>query len=393
MANEQQRYFVKAKRNHEAAQEKILKELNGRGVFEHGGFVCWNNPLTDDAEPEAFRPQSLANEFNIIYDKAIGEFRLTKDDDSKKQQERKRRYQDNVIAQRRKNHACVDPSTDKTIWLNITGCADREQPWLKNMTDNPQMLARMVMLACYIHYEDHYIMRQRMHGRVWMVRKEMVALLRLNVKTFGEFWAYCAEHGHIVGDDENGYQLYLPVRYGRIQEYDAKGHVVHRQSKLMQRLYTGAYDKLYHDGGYVCEATEDDSCSFRKLSPRDHYLIGRIMQLAPYIHSTTNILCRNPLCSEDNIEPLSTADIAKLTGIDASHSSRDVDKLCRVTFPVGSSGEETQQYVLLHDVDEDKRPYYIVNPGLIFSAKPEDKDKIRKRHAWVATNKNTGEAY
>ena len=75
------------------------------------------------------------------------------------------------------------------------------------------------------------------------------------------------------------------------------------------------------------------------------------------------------------------------------HQSRDVEKLCRVTFPVGSSGEETQQYVLLHIVDIHGNSRYVMNPRLIFNGRAECKDKICKRYSFIADNRESGEVY
>lgn len=393
MGNAQQMHYVENKRQFELAQNKILNRLNEQGYFEHNGLTCWNNPFNDDTEPEAFRPQWLEEEYHIIFNKEAGEYCVIGDDE-KMQRERKREYQGKRIAQYLANRACADHSGEKTVWLDVTGCVKRGYPWVRKLADDPQMLARLTMLSCHLHYNKRKLMKLRTYGHESMRRRDARSLLGLNNKTFQDFWTDVIMARRITGNEEDGYKLFLPVRYGEIQGRDDKGHVVEHKSKHLQRLYTEAYDRLYHFGGVVCEPSEENPDGFRRLTSRDHYLVGRLLQLVPYVHKNLNCLCRNPLCEEEcNVEDLTEADTAKLLGIDAKHQSRDVEKLCRVTFPVGSSGEETQQYVLLHIVDTHGNSRYVMNPRLIFSGRAECKDKICKRYSFIADNRESGEVY
>ena len=393
MGNAQQMHYVENKRQFELAQNKILNRLNEQGYFEHNGLTCWNNPLSDDTEPEAFRPQWLEEEYNIIFNKETGEYCVIGDDE-KMQRERKREYQGKRIAQYLANRACADHSGEKTVWLDVTGCVKRGHQWVRKLADDPQTLARLVMLSCHLYYNKRKLMKLRTYGHESMRLRDARSLLALNNKTFQDFWTDVIMARRITGNEEDGYELFLPVRYGEIQTRDDKGHVVEHKSKHLQRLYTEAYDRLYHFGGVVCEPSEENPDGFRRLTPRDHYLVGRLLQLAPYVHKNLNCLCRNPLCEEEgNVEDLTEADTAKLLGIDAKHQHRDVEKLCRVTFPVGPLGEEMQQYVLLHIVDTHGNSRYIMNPRLIFNGRAECKDKICKRYSFVADNRESGEVY
>ena len=81
MGNAQQMHYVENKRQFELARNKILNRLNEQGYFEHNGLTCWNNPLNDDTEPEAFRPQWLEEEYHIIFNKEAGEYCVIGDDD------------------------------------------------------------------------------------------------------------------------------------------------------------------------------------------------------------------------------------------------------------------------------------------------------------------------
>ena len=96
MGNAQQMHYVENKRQFELAQNKILNRLNEQGYFEHNGLTCWNNPLNDDTEPEAFRPQWLEEEYHIIFNKKAGEYCVIGDD------EKMQREQEEKIASERK---------------------------------------------------------------------------------------------------------------------------------------------------------------------------------------------------------------------------------------------------------------------------------------------------
>ena len=96
MGNAQQMHYVENKRQFELAQNKILNRLNEQGYFEHNGLTCWNNPLNDDTEPEAFRPQWLEEEYHIIFNKKAGEYCVIGDDE-KMQRERKRDTRGNAL--------------------------------------------------------------------------------------------------------------------------------------------------------------------------------------------------------------------------------------------------------------------------------------------------------
>ena len=188
MGNAQQMHYVENKRQFELAQNKILNRLNEQGYFEHNGLACWNNPLNDDTEPEAFRPQWLEEEYHIIFNKKAGEYCVIGDDE-KMQRERKREYQGKRIAQYLANRACADHSGEKTVWLDVTGCVKRGHPWVRKLADDPQMLARLTMLSCHLHYNKHKLMKLRTYGHESMRRRDARSLLALNNKTFQDFWS------------------------------------------------------------------------------------------------------------------------------------------------------------------------------------------------------------
>ena len=83
--------------------------------------------------------------------------------------------------------------------------------------------------------------------------------------------------------------------------------------------------------------------------------------------------------------------MARLIGSDAAHSSRDVDRLCRITFPVGEEKKELQQYVLARVTAANGKTQYVVNPRLLCHANGDEQDKIRKQISFFAIDHATGE--
>lgn len=51
----------------------------------------------------------------------------------------------------------------------------RKEPWIKAFVDAPQMLARLTLLACHLHYNERHLMnlmKQRVNGKNKMTRKD-----------------------------------------------------------------------------------------------------------------------------------------------------------------------------------------------------------------------------
>lgn len=229
-----------------------------------------------------------------------------------------------------------------------------------------------------------------------MTRRKIAKLLGLNTKTFAEFWEYTTAHKYIEGNDTDGYELHLPVKFGHIQENDSNGKVIGHQSRQVRKMYTGSFCNLYHKGKVICEPTKTYPDGLRPLTPRDHFRIGKILQLVPYIHigqkTSTNRLCRNPK-SVDNIEDLTEADIARIVGIDARHRKRDIAELCKVVFPIpiGETGEELGelQYVLLRTVNVEGHITYIMNPRLFYFGNIDDRLKVQSKYSFTFSNEKS----
>lgn len=97
---------------------------------------------------------------------------------------------------------------------------------------------------------------------------------------------------------------------------------------------------------------------YRQLSSREHSKLAYLIRLIPHLHSSSNIICKDPLADDEScIVPLSAKGICGVVGYNPNQSARfmkDLQELCL------SNG----QPAIWHDAD---RNAFIIHPALFYS--------------------------
>lgn len=362
-------------------QNKALNALNKRRPYDYNGHLCWSDPSIPGA-PQPFSPRNILLTYNIALDEKTGKYVVVTDDE-KQRMTREREQQDAAIARREANNACK--SGDATVWVDVTGKARYNTVMAKDLKDHPQTLARLMLLACYTKYNDHILVNGR-GCSTQMTQKTMRKILGLNAKVFGDFFSEATEKGYIRGSDDNGYELYLPTWYGQLKKAPNA-----YKSRIMQQLHTDQYMRLYNMGGKV-ERDENGKIVWNRLTAKDHRYVGKILQLIPYVHLDTNRLCYDPICGEDNIDDITTAQLGKIIGSDLKHRKRDIEKICSITVPVADDqGRISQQYLLLCVVaggGSARRTYYVLNPAVLYHGEPDQRKAVAVMHPFFCADSN-----
>lgn len=191
----------------------------------------------------------------------------------------------------------------------------KENTKLFNTLDNAN-ISRLLYLATYIDYNDRQENLLIKYGQgnkpTPMTRKDIQEVLLLKDTAFKSF----------LKNTKDNNLLY---------EVDGKFYIDSTYFNRGNANYD-TYTRVFVD------TTRD---LYRGTSPKQHKLLGQALQLIPYLHFDSNVLCKNPKEQDyTKREKLTLEDIANILGVRSEKSALSKLKKALESLKVNINGQE-----------------------------------------------------
>jgi len=197
-------------------------------------------------------------------------------------------------------------------------------------------ITRIMFIATYLNY-DGYLSHDNKKANI-INKKNMNELLKLSTKEFYRFYNEMIEQKIFIEQDDS---IYL-------------------NKKIFKK---GEINNLSTDYTRIC--VKGVRTLYEQVKPKQHKILAYIFKLLPYINYQYNIVCKNPLESEQElIKPFTFTEICELFGIDKSHSNRFKNDLLKF----GINKNPLIGLVTINNFKLNKLMEYIfINPNVYYS--------------------------
>lgn len=204
---------------------------------------------------------------------------------------------------------------------------------------------RFLYISTYADYDGLIFRYGQYYKKIPVTLNELKRMLRCNPKTGTKIVNQLQELGLIL--EKNGC-FYIN------DKYSIRGSLKITEKQEVTRVFINGVRQLY---------TRSDA--------KEHKKIGRIIALLEFMHTDTNILCRNPLESDwDEIQPLTMNDVCEILGYERRSTN--------VVQPMLLS-PRIYDLSILGIFWDGKKKVIVVNPYLFYSG--SDPQAIR----WVVS--------
>lgn len=204
-------------------------------------------------------------------------------------------------------------------------------------------ISRIIYLATYLDYnnrnEGQLVIKKHNNKIVPMDRITVKSVLKLNDSTFKRFLKDMKENNLLYETDK---KFFINT------EYFNKGNI----------------NGLPKDSSYcrLFISTIQDLYDISKTSK--HKVLANVFQLIPYIHYSSNIICHNPNCNEDEICSMSLEEIGKLLNISDDKGNLSKFKRELESFIINIDGRDCRIFKHVRLTDGN---FFVVNPYVIYS--------------------------
>lgn len=213
---------------------------------------------------------------------------------------------------------------------------DSREEYYPDVTDS--MLAKIVYLITYMDYRTNILMVQdsSANPKRPMTKKDVQKVIRLHRCKFSRFWNEMLATGIIV--EETDGKL-------RVCENFYKGKLANKNATAM-KVFTHAVRYMYEN-----------------VDVRSHRYIAYLFRLIPYISLRYNIVCKNPLeTNEGAIEWMTVKEICQTLKINETQAARFMNNLFSLEF-VDRQGDKNSVVMFLKNSKNDEvRNFIIINP-------------------------------
>ena len=217
--------------------------------------------------------------------------------------------------------------------------------FLQSIQNDYASAFRFLYISTYADYNGMLCKRDRKNKSTAMTKDELCSFFRCNERVNRRILAQLQESGLIL--EKNGC-FYIN------DKYSIRGSLKITEKQEVTRVFINGVRQLY---------TRSDA--------KEHKKIGRIIALLEFMHTDTNILCRNPLESDwDEIQPLTMNDVCEILGYER--------RATNVVQPMLLS-PRIYDLSILGIFWDGKKKVIVVNPYLFYSG--SDPQAIR----WVVS--------
>lgn len=210
------------------------------------------------------------------------------------------------------------------------------EEYYPNVSDS--MLAKIVYLITYMDYGTNILMVRdsSTEPKRPMTKKDVQKVIRLHRCKFSRFWNEMLATG-IIAEEADG-RL-------RVCKNFCKGKLTNKNAAAM-KVFTHAVKYMYEN-----------------VDVRSHRYIAYLFRLIPYISLRYNIVCKNPLeTNESAIEWMTVKEICQVLKIDESQAARFMNNLFSLEF-VDRQGDKNSVVMFLKNTKNDEvRNFIIINP-------------------------------
>lgn len=210
------------------------------------------------------------------------------------------------------------------------------EEYYPTVTDS--MLAKIVYLITYMDYGTNILMVRdsATEPKRPMTKKDMQKVIRLHRCKFSRFWDEMLATGIITEEDDGKL---------RVCKNFCKGKLTNKNAAAM-KVFTHAVKYMYEN-----------------VDVRSHRYIAYLFRLIPYISLRYNIVCKNPLeTNESAIEWMTVKEICQVLKIDESQAARFMNNLFSLEF-VDRQGDKNSVVMFLKNTKNDEvRNFIIINP-------------------------------
>lgn len=210
------------------------------------------------------------------------------------------------------------------------------EEYYPNVTDS--MLAKIIYLITYMDYRTNILMVRdsSTEPKRPMTKKDVQKVIRLHRCKFSRFWNEMLATG-IIEEESDG-RL-------RVCKSFCKGKLTNKNATAM-KVFTHAVKYMYEN-----------------VDVRSHRYIAYLFRLIPYISLRYNIVCKNPLeTNESAIEWMTVKEICQVLKIDESQAARFMNNLFSLEF-VDRQGDKNSVVMFLKNTKNDEvRNFIIINP-------------------------------
>lgn len=181
-------------------------------------------------------------------------------------------------------------------------------------------LSRLIYLSTYIDYNDReenlLVKYGQGNKRTPMTRKDLQEILLLKDTAFKSFLKITKEN-NLLYEVEG--KFYLDSTY-------------FNRGSVMYNTYTRVF----------IDTTRD---LYKRTAIKQHKVLGQALQLIPYLHFDSNVLCRNPKEQDfTKREKLTLEDIANILGMSTDKGNLSKLKKSLESFKVTVDGQELQLF-------------------------------------------------
>ena len=203
------------------------------------------------------------------------------------------------------------------------------------------MLAKIIYLLTYLDYDKNILVVRDSVTEPYrpMLRDDVRKVIRLHRSKFDNFWKKLMATGIISENEDGSLSVSSHFFRGKLSKGDKQG--------------TAAMKIFTHAVRYLYENTE----------VRSHRYLAYLYRLIPYISLKYNILCFNPLETQDtNIRKMTAKDLCELLGMDESNQKRLIDTLFKLSFVDKKGDKRSVITVVTNYRNDERRNFILINP-------------------------------
>lgn len=220
-------------------------------------------------------------------------------------------------------------------WLTF----EPDKPFYPDVSE--ELLAKIIYLLTYVSYDTQTLTIQEgvRHTKRNMTKSDVRELIKLSDKRFAEFWKSMLGTGIIVEEDDGSLKVCDSFFKGKL-------HLNKKENVAAMKIFS-------HSVRYLYENTDI----------RSHRYLAYLFRVVPYINLRYNVLCNNPLETDQRkVAPITARELCKLIGLDESNQTRLTNNLLKLSF-VDKQGDKRSVVRIITDYKNDERRNFItINP-------------------------------
>lgn len=210
------------------------------------------------------------------------------------------------------------------------------------------IIARLIYLGTYIDYNNrqaNLLVKHSKNNKVEpLTKKDIEKLMGLSKQPFYQFLNITKENGLLF-------------------EFEGKFYISDK--------YFTRGKSYFKDKEYTRIFIDTTRFIYENSSTRQHKQLSYVFQLIPFLHYSTNVLCKNPDEKDLNkVIKLSLKDICQLLGIGTSSSQMERIEKSLLRFKIIVNGETYHLFkrVILKG-EYNTKDYFVINPMVVRKGK------------------------